>query len=132
MACSGLSSGSPASVAVCRSFDTGALFEEEPPPVCRFSGGQMETILAWDSKSHGGTMPEGYLHLTCIEAVANQARGNAIEHAPQNEAATRCNEHARFLEVGCSALGERPQRGALNLDALAVSGIAPRSGIATH
>src|SRR6202049_3397045 len=23
------------------------------------------TILAWDSKSHGGTMPEGYLHLTC-------------------------------------------------------------------
>ena len=25
----------------------------------------METILAWDSKSHGGTMPEGYLHLTC-------------------------------------------------------------------
>src|ERR1700720_3542603 len=31
----------------------------------RVSGGQMETILAWDSKSHGGTMPEGYLHLTC-------------------------------------------------------------------
>ena len=25
----------------------------------------METILAWDSKSHGGKMPEGYLHLTC-------------------------------------------------------------------
>src|SRR5207344_2802851 len=30
-----------------------------------FSGGQMETILAWDSTSHGGKMPEGYLHLTC-------------------------------------------------------------------
>jgi len=29
-----------------------------------FSGGQMETILAWDSTSHGGIMPEGYLHLT--------------------------------------------------------------------
>src|ERR1700693_2851616 len=28
------------------------------------SGGQMETILAWDSTSHGGIMPEGYLHLT--------------------------------------------------------------------
>jgi hypothetical protein len=27
-----------------------------------------------------------------IEAVADQARGNAIEHTPQNEAATRCNE----------------------------------------
>jgi hypothetical protein len=25
----------------------------------------MEIILAWDSKSHGGKMPEGYLHLTC-------------------------------------------------------------------
>src|SRR6202167_3122017 len=36
-----------------------------PCCVCRFSGGQMETILAWDSKSHGGKMPEGYLHLTC-------------------------------------------------------------------
>src|ERR1019366_153958 len=30
-----------------------------------FSGSQVETILAWDSTSHGGTMPEGYLHLTC-------------------------------------------------------------------
>src|SRR3974377_1857812 len=30
-----------------------------------FSGGQMETILGWDSTSHGGKMPEGYLHLTC-------------------------------------------------------------------
>src|ERR1700680_493570 len=29
-----------------------------------FSGGQMETILAWDSTSHGGIMPEGYLPLT--------------------------------------------------------------------
>src|ERR1700674_4223063 len=28
------------------------------------SGGQMETILAWDSTSHGGIMPEGYLHLS--------------------------------------------------------------------
>ena len=60
-----------------------------------------------------------------IKAMANQARGNAIEHAPQNEAATRCNEHARFLVVGGSPLGERPQRGALDLDALAVPGIAP-------
>ena len=25
----------------------------------------METILAWDSTSRGGKMPEGYLHLTC-------------------------------------------------------------------
>ena len=58
-----------------------------------------------------------------IEAVADQARGNAIEHAPQNEAATRCNEHAHFLVVGGSPLGERPQRGALDLDALAVSGM---------
>jgi hypothetical protein len=45
-----------------------------------------------------------------IEAVADQARGNAIEHAPQNEAATRCNEHARFLVVGGSRQGGHCRR----------------------
>ena len=41
-----------------------------PARLCRavyagFLAVRWRTILAWDSKSHGGTMPEGYLHLTC-------------------------------------------------------------------
>src|SRR5258707_12150018 len=60
-----------------------------------------------------------------IEAMADQARGNAVEDAPQDEAATRCDEHARLLVVGGSPRGQRLERGALDLDALAVAGIAP-------
>src|SRR5437899_6340754 len=60
-----------------------------------------------------------------IEAMADEARGNAVEDAPQDEAAARCDEHARLLVVGGSPLGQRLERGALNLDALAVAGIAP-------
>src|SRR5271170_7771203 len=36
-----------------------------PCCICGFLAVRWRTILAWDSKSHGGTMPEGYLHLTC-------------------------------------------------------------------
>src|SRR6516165_10927743 len=39
-----------------------------PARLCRavgFLAVRWGTILACDSKSHGGTMPEGYLHLTC-------------------------------------------------------------------
>src|SRR5271154_7455285 len=41
-----------------------------PARLCRavyagFLAVRWRTILAWDSKSHGETMPEGYLHLTC-------------------------------------------------------------------
>src|SRR5271168_1652224 len=41
-----------------------------PARLCRavyagFLAVRWRTILAWDSKFHGGTMPEGYLHLTC-------------------------------------------------------------------
>jgi hypothetical protein len=53
-----------------------------------------------------------------IEAVADQARGNAVEDAPQDEAAARRDEHARLLVVGRSPLWQWPQRGALDLDAL--------------
>src|SRR5260370_16632647 len=60
-----------------------------------------------------------------IEAMADQARGNAVEDAPQDEAATRRDEHARLLVVGGSTLGQRLERGALDLDALAVASIAP-------
>src|SRR5271170_2000002 len=40
-----------------------------PARLCRavyagFLAVRWRTILAWDSKSHGGTMPEGHLHLT--------------------------------------------------------------------
>ena len=41
-----------------------------------------KTILAWDSTSHGGKMPEGYLHLTCeqrcqIYALLQSGRSQA-------------------------------------------------------
>ena len=57
--------------------------------------------------------------------MADQARGNAVEDPPQDEAATRCDKHARLFAVGGSPLGQRLECGALDLDALAVAGIAP-------
>ena len=60
-----------------------------------------------------------------IEAMADQARGNAVEHPPQDEAAARCDHNTRLLIVGGSAIGERFERGALDLDAFAIPGIAP-------
>ena len=57
--------------------------------------------------------------------MADQPRGNAVEDAPQDEAAARRDEHARLLVVGRSPLWQWPQRGALDLDALAVACIAP-------
>ena len=32
-----------------------------------------KTILAWDSTSHGGKMPEGYLHLTLAYPVVTHS-----------------------------------------------------------
>src|SRR5579864_8348962 len=59
-----------------------------------------------------------------IEAMADQPRGNAVEDAPQGEAAARRDEHARLLVVGGSPPGQRLECGALDLDALAVAGVA--------
>src|ERR1700674_1869506 len=60
-----------------------------------FSGGQMETILAWDSTSHGGIMPEGYLHLTyeqrCqIYALLQSGDSQAYIACPQHAACPHC------------------------------------------
>ena len=60
-----------------------------------------------------------------IETVADQTRRNAVEHAPQDEAAARRDQDASLLIVGGSSVGEWLERGALDLDALAVPGIAP-------
>src|SRR4249920_1980827 len=69
-----------------------------------FSGGQMETILAWDSTSHGGKMPEGYLHLTCEQrcqiyallqsghSQAHIARQIGVDPSNQPRA---CSQHRR-------------------------------------
>jgi hypothetical protein len=54
-----------------------------------------------------------------VEAMADQARGNVVEDAPQDEAATRCDEHARLIVVGGSPLRQQLECGALDLDALA-------------
>src|SRR5207248_188893 len=60
-----------------------------------------------------------------METVADQTRRHAVEHAPQDEAATRGHQDARLLIIGRSSLGERLQGFALDLDALAVAGVAP-------
>ena len=60
-----------------------------------------------------------------IQTVADQPRRNAVEDAPQDEAAARRDENASLLIVGRSSIGQRLERGALDLDALAVPGVAP-------
>jgi hypothetical protein len=56
------------------------------------SFGQMETILAWDGKSHGGKMPEGYLHLTCeqrCQIYALLQSGHSQAHTASSLASQR-------------------------------------------
>ena len=60
-----------------------------------------------------------------IETVADQARRDAVEHAPQHEAAARRDQDARLLVIGRASIGELLERGTLDLDALAVAGVAP-------
>ena len=59
-----------------------------------------------------------------IETVADQTRRNAVEHAPQHEAAARRDQDTRFLIVGRSSLRKLLERRPLDLDALAVAGVA--------
>ena len=51
-------------------------------------------------------------------------RRNAVEHAPQHEAAARRDQDARLLIVGRSSLWKLLERRTLDLDALAVAGVA--------
>ena len=60
-----------------------------------------------------------------IETVADQTRRDAVEHAPQHEAAARRDQDARLLVVGGASVGELFKHDALDLDALAVAGVAP-------
>jgi hypothetical protein len=60
-----------------------------------------------------------------IQPVADQPRRHAVEDAPQDEPAARGDQDARLLIVGRSSIGKRLERGALDLDTLAVPGIAP-------
>ncbi len=57
--------------------------------------------------------------------MADQTRRNAVEHAPQHEAAARRDQDARLLIVGRASLGEWLERRALDLDALAIASVAP-------
>src|SRR6516165_4532906 len=59
-----------------------------------------------------------------IQPVADQTRGNAVENAPQDEAAARGNENPRLLVVCRSPVWQRLKRRSLNLDAPAVPGVA--------
>src|SRR6266571_1682238 len=60
-----------------------------------------------------------------VEAMADQTRRNAVEHASQDKAAARRHQDASLLIVGGSSAGEWLERRAFDLDALAVPGIAP-------
>ena len=60
-----------------------------------------------------------------IETVADQTRRNAVEHAPQHEAATRRDLDARLLIIGGPSLGEWLELSALDLDTLAIASVAP-------
>ena len=60
-----------------------------------------------------------------IEPVADQTRWNAVEHAPQHEAAARRDLNARLLIISGSSLGKLLEHGALDLDALAVASVEP-------
>src|SRR3954447_21046611 len=60
-----------------------------------------------------------------IETMSDQTGRTAVDHAPQDEAAARRDQDAGLLIVGGSSLGQRLERDALDLDALAVRGVAP-------
>ena len=60
-----------------------------------------------------------------VQTVANQPRRNAIKDPPQDEAATRRDRDPSLLIVGRSPIGQWLEPSALNLDALAVPGVAP-------
>jgi|RhiMethySRZTD1v2_1073278.scaffolds.fasta_scaffold485234_2 hypothetical protein len=60
-----------------------------------------------------------------IQPVTDQPRGNAVEDAPQDEAAARRDQDASLLVIGGSPIGQLLERGALDLDPLAVPGVAP-------
>jgi hypothetical protein len=60
-----------------------------------------------------------------IETVADQTRRDAVEHAPQHKAATRGNLDARLLIINRPSLGKLLEYSTLDLDALAVAGVAP-------
>ena len=52
-----------------------------------------------------------------------------LEYAPQHEAAARRDQHARLLVVGGAAFRKRLEPRALDLDALAVAGVAASDGL---
>src|SRR3954468_14482268 len=60
-----------------------------------------------------------------IEPVTDQTRWNAVEHAPQHEAAARRDQDPRLLIISCPSVGKLLEHGALDLDVLAVASVAP-------
>src|SRR5271166_3919047 len=57
--------------------------------------------------------------------MADQTRWNAVEHAPQHEAASRRDLDARLPIIGGPSLGEWLEHSALDLDTLAIASVAP-------
>ena len=59
------------------------------------------------------------------QPMPDQARGYGVEHLAQDEAAARGDEHGGLVEVGGPLSRQRAQRGALELDELAPTRVAP-------
>src|SRR5262245_25965487 len=57
--------------------------------------------------------------------MTDQTRRNAVEHAPQQEAAARRDLHARLLVIGRSPLRQRLERRSFDLDTFAIACVAP-------
>ena len=57
--------------------------------------------------------------------MTDQPRRHAVEYTAQDEAAARCDQDARLLIVGGPSRGELLEGRALDLNALAIAGVAP-------
>ena len=58
-----------------------------------------------------------------VKAVADQTRGDGVEHAP-HETPLRRDQDTRLLIVGRASLRKLLERRTLDLDALAIAGVA--------
>jgi hypothetical protein len=65
-----------------------------------------------------------------IQTVADQPRRNAVEHAPQHEAAARRDLDPCLLVISRLSFGKWLEQRALDLDVLAVASIAPADHLA--
>ena len=91
-------------------------------------GAAAVAVAAAARQGHQMRAAEEDLEAVVVDAhpqpVADQARGHGVEDAPEHEAAGRGDgDHGLFAILGPPGR-QRPQHGALGVDALAVAGVA--------